>query len=224
MKKRTRDLPFLIAQSGLLHGQKWALTREMTIGRDRDCDIQIEDRQVSRFHLRVIPAENGNISIRDLGSKNGTFVNGKKVIGLCKLKDGDQIKIALAQNFLFISSESTLPLAKIKKTGGRLLIDTKARRVWVLEKEVLPPFSVQQFRLLQCLYEKAGEVVARDKIIEEVWGESAGQGVSEQALDALVRRLRDKLLEYDGNHIYLVTIRGHGIRLDNPEYIEKKSR
>jgi len=224
LKKRTRDLPFLIAQSGLLHGQKWAVTREMTIGRDRDCEIQIPDRQVSRFHLRIIPSEKNGISIKDLDSKNGTFVNGKKVVGLCKLKDGDQIKIALAQNFLFISSESTLPLSKAKKTGGRLLIESKARRVWVLEKEVLPAFSVQQFRLLQCLYERAGEVVSRDKVIQEVWGESAWQGVTEQALDALVRRLRDKLLEFDGDHIYLVTIRGHGIRLDNPDYIEKKSR
>ena len=214
----------MIAQSGLLNGQKWAVTREMTIGRDKGCDIQIPDRQVSRFHLRIIPSENSGISIKDLDSKNGTFVNGKKAAGLCKLKDGDQIKIALAQNFLFISSESTLPLAKIKKAGGRLLIDTKARRVWILEKEVLPAFSVQQFRLLQCLYERAGEVVSREKVIQEVWGESAGQGVSEQALDALVRRLRDKLMEYDGGHVYLVTIRGHGIRLDNPEYIEKKSR
>lgn len=224
MKKRTRDLPFLLAQSGLLHGQRWAVTREMTIGRDKDSDIHIEDRQVSRFHLRIIPSENSGISIKDLNSKNGTFVNGKKTTGLCRLKDGDQIKIALAQDFLFISAESTLPLAKIKKSGGRLLIDTKARRVWVLEKEVLPAFSVQQFRLLQCLYERAGEVLSREKIVQEVWGEAAGQGVTEQALDALVRRLRGKLLEYDEDHIYLVTIRGHGIRLDNPEYIIKKSR
>jgi DNA-binding winged helix-turn-helix (wHTH) protein len=196
----------------------------MTLGRDRDCDIQIPDRQVSRFHSRITLSADGGISIKDLDSKNGTFINGKKATGVCKLKDGDQIKVALAQNFLFISSESTLPLAKVKKNGGRLLIDTRARRVWVLEKEVIPAFSVQQFRLLQCMYEREGEVVSREKIIQDVWGESAGQGVTEQALDALVRRLRDKLMEYDGDHIYLVTIRGHGIRLDNPDYVGKKSR
>ena len=37
-----------------------------------------------------------------------------------------------------------------------------------------------------------------------------------KALDALVRRLRDRLAEVDKNHDYVVTVRGHGIRMDNP--------
>ena len=41
-------------------------------------------------------------------------------------------------------------------------------------------------------------------------------GVSEQAIDALVRRLRDRLAEVDGSHQYIVTVRGHGFKLDNP--------
>jgi DNA-binding winged helix-turn-helix (wHTH) protein len=224
LKKKTREFPFLIAQAGQMHGQKWALIREITIGRDEDCEIQIPDRQVSRFHLRIIPLENKTVILRDLESKNGTFINGKKVSGSANLKDGDQIKVALAQHFVFVSSDSTLPLSKIKKTSGRLLLDAKARRVWVLEKEVIPAFSVQQFRLLQRLYEKSGEVISREKIIQEVWGNDAGQDITDQALDALVRRLRDRLREFDDNHQYLFTVRGFGIRLDNPEYIEKKSR
>jgi DNA-binding winged helix-turn-helix (wHTH) protein len=41
-------------------------------------------------------------------------------------------------------------------------------------------------------------------------------GVSEQALDALIRRLRDRLAAIDPTHTYVVTVRGHGLRLDNP--------
>jgi len=41
-------------------------------------------------------------------------------------------------------------------------------------------------------------------------------GVSQQAIDALVRRLRDRLFELDAEHQYVVTVRGHGFRLDNP--------
>jgi pSer/pThr/pTyr-binding forkhead associated (FHA) protein len=223
LKKRTRDLPLLLAVSGTLDGQKWALVREMTIGRDRDCDIQIPDRQVSRFHLRITPQENKSVNIRDLESKNGTFINGRKVTGSVTLKDGDQLKVALAQNFIFISSESTIPMVKGRKISGRLLVDAKARRVWILEKEVIPAFSVQQFKLLLCLYERSGEVVPREKIINDVWGNSAGQGITDQALDAMVRRLRERLLQFDKNHEYLITVRGYGIRLDNPEYKEKKS-
>jgi DNA-binding response OmpR family regulator len=39
--------------------------------------------------------------------------------------------------------------------------------------------------------------------------------VSEQAIDALVRRLRDRLAELDPDHRYVVTVRGHGFRLEN---------
>ena len=38
----------------------------------------------------------------------------------------------------------------------------------------------------------------------------------EQALDALVRRLRERLASVDPQHTYLITVRGHGLRLDNP--------
>lgn len=223
MKKSTRETPLLLAQAGSLVGQKWTLVREMTIGRDKDCDIQIPDRQVSRFHLRITPHDNKSISVRDLESKNGTYLNGRKITGTTVLKDGDQLKIALAQNFIYISSESTLPLAKMKKTSGRLLVDAKARRAWVLDKEVIPAFSVQQFRLLLSLYERIGEVVPREKIITDVWGNANSLGITEQAMDALVRRLRERLKIFDKNHEYLVTVRGYGIRLDNPEYREKKS-
>jgi DNA-binding winged helix-turn-helix (wHTH) protein len=41
-------------------------------------------------------------------------------------------------------------------------------------------------------------------------------GVSEQSIDALVRRLRDRLTEFDKEHQYIVTVRGQGFRLDNP--------
>jgi DNA-binding response OmpR family regulator len=67
------------------------------------------------------------------------------------------------------------------------------------------------------LYEQEGEVVSRPALIAAVWGEDQMMGVSDQALDALVRRLRDRLAALDPEHQYIVTVRGHGIRLDNEE-------
>jgi DNA-binding response OmpR family regulator len=218
LKKSVSELPFLVAQMGPLIGRKWAITDELLIGRGEECDIVIPDRQVSRFHLKLIPHIDKPLEIKDLGSKNGSFLNGKKINESVYIKDGDQIKIALVQNFIFVSSDSTVPLGNAKKASGRLLIDSRARRVWVLEREVIPALSVQQFHLLQSLYEQSGEVVAREKIVQAVWGLKEGEGVTEQALDALVRRLRERLSEFDKKHNYLVTVRGFGIRLDNPEY------
>jgi len=104
------------------------------------------------------------------------------------------------------------------KETPRLLLDEKSRRVWVRGKEILPPLSAAQFRLLLCLYQQSGEVVSRDELVQTTWQEEESVGVSDQALDALVRRLRDRLLEHDDSHQYIVTVRGHGIRLDNPRF------
>jgi DNA-binding response OmpR family regulator len=96
-----------------------------------------------------------------------------------------------------------------------LFLDTRSRRVWLKGKEVVPPLSVPQFRLLQTLFEQKGQVVQRQDLIYSIWGENEAVGVSEQAFDALVRRLRDRLASIDPNHMYIVTVRGHGLRLDN---------
>jgi len=57
-------------------------------------------------------------------------------------------------------------------------------------------------------------VCSRDEIVEAVWPEVAEEGVSDQAIDALVRRLRERIGEMDTGHQYIVTVRGHGFRLD----------
>ena len=73
-----------------------------------------------------------------------------------------------------------------------------------------------QFRLLQALYDQQGKVVSRQDLILVVWGEDEAVAISEEALDALVRRLRYRLAEIDPDTNYITTIRGHGLRLDNP--------
>jgi DNA-binding winged helix-turn-helix (wHTH) protein len=56
----------------------------------------------------------------------------------------------------------------------------------------------------------------REDVVQAVWPDTDIGGVSEQSIDALVRRLRDRLEEADPDHQYVVTVRGHGFRLDNP--------
>ena len=50
--------------------------------------------------------------------------------------------------------------------------------------------------------------------IDAVWSHAEREGVSEQAIDALVRRLRERLAEIDPDGLYVITVRGHGFRLD----------
>ncbi len=220
MDRNPTDLPILIAQTGPLNGQRWTISETLVIGRDGSCEIIVQDRQVSRYHARIMPSAEG-IILEDLGSKNGTYVNGQRVTESVMMQDGDLIQIALAQHFTFLSSDATMPLdlaiANPDEPAYRLAMDDRSRRVWVNRQELLPPLSVQQFRLLQVLYENRDQVVSREELVEAIWGDDQGEGVSEQAIDALVRRLRDRLVAIDSEHSYILTVRGHGLRLDNPQ-------
>ncbi|MCA9979792.1 MAG: FHA domain-containing protein [Anaerolineales bacterium] len=184
------------------------------IGRGSDCNIVLPERQVSRQHVRITH-DGQSYTVHDLESKNGTFLNGQRLNGSAVLRDGDQIKIALSVTMMFIGTEATLPLTiELPSVKGHLLLNEELRTVEIGGKELDPPLSLAQFRLLKLLYDADGAVVDREEIVETVWPGTDGLGVSEQAIDALVRRLRDRLAELDEFN-YIVTVRGHGFRLDN---------
>lgn len=98
--------PYLICLAGNAVGRVFKLnTGEMLIGRSPDCEIMLDDDGVSRKHARVICRENGTASILDLGSTNGTYVEGVQ-IDLHGLKEGDRIQIGSASILKFGSDAS----------------------------------------------------------------------------------------------------------------------
>lgn len=209
------EKPVLIVREGQLDGQRWTIDgEEFLIGRGSDCQLILPERQVSRYHAKIL-FENGRYALQDLDSKNGTHLNGEQIFGKVPLQDGDEVQIALCVKLLFVGTEATIPLTfDMPTSDGNLTIDISQRSVSILGKELDPPLSLAQFRLLQLLFEADGAVCSRDDIISIVWPGTDGIGVSEQAIDALVRRLRDRLAEQD-EYNYIVTVRGHGFRLDN---------
>ncbi|MCB0240653.1 MAG: winged helix-turn-helix transcriptional regulator, partial [Anaerolineae bacterium] len=76
----------------------------------------------------------------------------------------------------------------------------ETRQVVVSGQVLDPPLSPAQYRLLALLKGAQGGVVSRDEIVRQVWPEAVEEGVSEQAIDALVRRLRERLAESDPLH------------------------
>lgn len=81
----------LIVRRGPQPNQVYELTGEVSnLGRDITNDIVINDREASRHHLRFMRGVDG-YTIEDLGSTNGTFVNGKRVTGATPLKNGDMV-------------------------------------------------------------------------------------------------------------------------------------
>lgn len=220
MDRGSEDLPVIIGQDGKLDGQRWYIRGEIFIGRDADCDIVVADRQVSRKHVRLELTAKG-VMVEDLGSKNGTHFNGERIESSTLLQEGDILQVALAQKFIYVSSDSTLPLELDHTTEpilqeGCLRVDKRARRVIVSGHEITPPLSVAQFTLLEMLYKRSGRVISREELIQGIWREEEAFEVSNQALDALVRRLRDRIREADSENNYVITVRGHGLRLENP--------
>lgn len=218
-----KEHPAIVILDGELKSHAWLLDQEQQVlGRDEECEIVIPLRQISRQHVAFHCTEEG-VFLEDLESRNGTWVNGNKLEGHIQLHDGDEIQIALRVRLKFVESGITAPITGnlptvIPSMGGkgRLKIDTEARRVLVNGVEMDPPLSLPQYRLLELLYVNQGRVCTRDEVVEAVWPDEMGEGVSEQAIDALVRRLRDRLAEMDPNTQYVVTVRGHGFRLENP--------
>ena len=85
-------MPTLVITEGPETGTIFEVTPGDIIGRSPACDIVLPDNAVSRNHARLIESEKGFV-IEDLGSSNGTFVNGQMVT-ISPLKDTDEIRIA----------------------------------------------------------------------------------------------------------------------------------
>lgn len=223
-------LRFLVLVEGEGAGTRWLLDRApLSMGRAAENRVVLSGRQVSRYHAQI-RWSGEQVVVDDLGSKNGTFVNGQAAGQARPLRPGDLLQLAVGYTFSLVEAPAEVPAEAPTErarapadraerepvpepAAPRLRLDSASRQVWVLGNEVAPPLSPAQFALLRLLHSKEDQVVSRDEIVKTVWGEDAEKGVSEEAIDALVRRLRRRIAKLDPNHAYIVTVRGHGFRL-----------
>lgn len=100
-KSTTISLGTLLCTEGELAGKTFSMTEKgLTIGRDNECDIRLNSEVISRRHSWIGP-KGGDIAVRDMGSTNGTFVNGKKVEGVLPLQKGDAISLSKSGQEIF---------------------------------------------------------------------------------------------------------------------------
>ena len=116
MKKNIRCQ--LTGIEGLYKEKNFDLSKDtIIIGRDKECDIPLDDKKTSRKHARL-EWNNPHYWIQDLKSTNGIFVNGFPV-NRSRLKDGDKVVIG---GTVFILNDKMAPL-KCKDPSGAVLID-----------------------------------------------------------------------------------------------------
>jgi pSer/pThr/pTyr-binding forkhead associated (FHA) protein len=77
-----------------------------TIGRDPGASLWIDSSLVSRRHARIVVLD-GHVTIEDLGSRNGTLLNGDRLTAASSLNDGDEIELGSVPVSVRISSGVT---------------------------------------------------------------------------------------------------------------------
>ncbi len=182
------------------------------IGRYDPADLVIDQPRISRQHARIVYRDFGYF-LEDLSSRNGTFVNGRSTeTDPIRLNDGDEIVFGGAVSYYFFDPEETTHGPRIGRLQG-VWIDTKVNAVWVDAQFLDPPLSPSQFALLSLLYQNAGQIVPRKEIVTAVWANESPDGISNEAIDGLIKRLRTRLRKLQPQKEYIKVIRGHGVRL-----------
>ena len=188
----TRRWPYLTLLVGALPGHMYRFRDPVTtLGRSMDCDINLTDLGVSRVHARLERSEKG-VELFDLGSTNGTFLNGNEVHDPVRLDDGDKIglgpKVVLRFNMQDAVDEAFQrsqfeAMTRDGLTGcfNRLYFDEELRRELSFSKRSNGSLTVGMLD------------IDHFKRVNDTWGHSAG----DQALVEVSRKLRVMLREYD---------------------------
>src|SRR5215467_7343994 len=92
-------------------GQTLAITDELLLGRELLKEFEIADAKVSRRHARLFVTPEGRVWVEDLGSTNGTFLNGERV-ERAPVNLGDQVRVGTTTLELVAASQSAPPAAR----------------------------------------------------------------------------------------------------------------
>lgn len=82
----------LMVKSETQQGLEIEVTDARVLGRSEEADVLLDDPYASEFHMRLVAQENGLV-LHDLGSTNGTYVNGRRVTAPTSLRRGDSVQV-----------------------------------------------------------------------------------------------------------------------------------
>jgi pSer/pThr/pTyr-binding forkhead associated (FHA) protein len=139
-------------------------TGRVMIGRSRGNDVALtHDKAVSSVHAVLEPVADG-WSVQDVGSRNGTFVQGERILGMRALRQGDEVAVGRTK-LVFRAAE---PTATTTRTEGAVPSPELTRR----ERDVLqalcrPLFGDRMFAEPASLREIAAELVVSEAAVEQ---------------------------------------------------------
>jgi serine phosphatase RsbU (regulator of sigma subunit) len=163
--------------------RKFPLEKAVTsIGRSSMNDLPISDKMLSRQHARIVKDDDGGLQVEDLGSRNGTFLNGERLAAPQPLKAGD--RITLGGVTLKLESESTTRV-RIEAGGADALDNTilkaSAELLRAQHQETDPRLPAEQLsKLIESL-----------RVVNELTIEL----LRDVSVDELMKFLMDKVFE-----------------------------
>ncbi len=184
--------------------------RHTTIGRAADCDVVLDDPRISRQHA-TITGDGQHYRLRDAGSLNGTFVNGRRVLPdtATRLYSGDELRFAELR-FRFLSG----PAGRPHTPPDRLRFDDVTAEVYIGTSRVA--LAPKEYALLRVLWQRTGQVCSKECLAPAVWPEYQGI-VSDASIESAVSRLRRKLAAAGGRRAWVQTVPRQGYRLAGDE-------
>lgn len=204
-------LPASLIGEGPIAGARYLLEQTSTIiGRAEDCHIRLQDPLASRRHAEI-RREPWRYLIVDLGSRNGTRVNGRQITGPHQLQHGDSVLVASIP-LRFEDPNATVPVAReaLRQAHLPVWVNVSAAEAYAFGRPL--ELTPKEFALLALLYERAGQVCDKDEIARAVWPECDGV-VYDYNIETLVSRLRHKLDQAGTSADAVVTVKKRGYRL-----------
>lgn len=188
----------------------------VTIGREPTSTIRIDSLYVSRRHARIEQSDERAVLV-DLGSSNGTSLNGERVEGTMLISPGDIVRIGdvtlecLAEDLTDGSTRTlTAKRPEPPPPPDLLRVDVQAYEVFVGEGKLERRLSAQEFELLSYLYTNRERVCQRQELGDSIWGSG---NWDPNMLHRLVHRLKEKLEPNPEKPRYVQTVPWVGYRL-----------
>lgn len=154
-----------VAKTWRLEGQK-----TFKIGRSKSNDIALDQTWISRQHAMLQVEENGTFNAIDLGSSNGTFVNGRQIYTPTPLHSGDLVQIGTKTTLTFLQDY------KLPTLGQQNANDNEDEKtVAFLEKEQIT-ILICDIRDFTSLSEKIGDKEISDFL--KIWGQKTNEIVN----------------------------------------------
>lgn len=208
-------MPLFVVVTGETDASVFTIEGERcVIGRPPDADVQLTSPYVSRSHAEVVEVQ-GRYRVHDLGSKNGTLLNGAPIPPEGHwLSDGDRVELAHGQVVLRYHSEtSTITLVDHTSPHAAVRVDAASREVFLGGVRVEPLLSRKEFDVLNFLYERRGQACSKDAIAEAGWPDRTEGDVGDGEIEQCVRRIRLRIEREPSDPKLVETVRGYGYKM-----------